>query len=181
MAIPSKPLRDAWRGRVQNTPDQPASAELLELLDATDELEAENARLRRDALLAASLLDARGAEPVLADALRLAVAPETAPRGEALGSLEALRAAFDRHQDEYRRFDRMVAPPVSRPDLCAFLMLAALQPGTQSTLAAAEHDEVWLSVDCDALARVITDAEVRDLHRCGVSLCENRASLQLFV
>lgn len=186
MAIPSKEQRDAWRRKagegVVSSLDRHTPPEFFDLLDAVSELETENARLRRDALLTASLLDARS-EHALATALRRAISPERVARGEAVGSIAALHAAFERHQDEYRQFDRIVSPLALQPDLCAFLVLAGLRPDASgiALLSAAEHDEVWLGVDCVALAAVITDAEVRDLRRCGVRMDSGHSALCLFV
>lgn len=186
MAAPSKEQREAWRRKagegMVSSLDEYSPSEIFDLLDAVDELEAENTRLRRDALLAASLLDARN-EQALATALRRAVDPAQAPRGEAIGSLGALYETFERHQDEYRKFELITSPLAPRPDLCAFLMLSALQPEVSGNdlLSAAEHDEVWLGIDCAALAAVITDDEVRDLRRCGVRMDSVHSALCLFV
>lgn len=94
-----------------------------------------------------------------------------------------LKAAFDRHDDEYTEFERIEKPIHPRRDLCAFLMLHELLPtiGGRDIVVAAEHDGIWLDVDCERLAEVITDDQVRDPHRCGVRYDQNVNSLSLFV
>lgn len=85
---------------------------------------------------------------------------------------DEMAQAFGRHSDEYCEFNRIEHPLHPRPDLCAFLMLHDLVPGGGDIVAAAEHDEIFLSIDQDALAAVVTDDVIRDLTRCGVRLDE---------
>lgn len=97
-----------------------------------------------------------------------------------------LQAAFDSHDDEYLKFGNILAPRHPRRDVCAFLMLADLMPVAATEeppvmVAAAEHDVIWLGVNCKQLAAVITDEQVRDLRRCGVRYDEQFDSLSLFV
>lgn len=79
-----------------------------------------------------------------------------------------LKAAFAAHHDEFLKFERIEKPRTKRRDLHAFLMLDELVPGTKDIIGASEHDEFFLSIELDALAKVITDEQVRDLVRCGV-------------
>lgn len=83
-------------------------------------------------------------------------------------TIEELEEAFETHNEEHCKFERVENPRHPRPDLCAFLMLHDLVLGTQDMVAGASHDEIWLRTDCDALAAVVTDEQVRDLTRCGV-------------
>ena len=96
-------------------------------------------------------------------------------------TLEALGQLFELHTKEYLKFEAIVNPMHTRPDLCAFLMLAALVPGEGDLVSAAEHDIIYLDTNCEKLAGVITSDEVRDLHRCGVSFSAEYACLSLFV
>lgn len=96
-------------------------------------------------------------------------------------TLEALAQLFELHSAEYLKFESIAKPMHSRPDLCAFLMLAALVPGEGDLVCAAEHDIIYLKTNCEQLAAVITSDEVRDLHRCGVSFSEEFDCLSLFV
>lgn len=82
-----------------------------------------------------------------------------------------LKATFEKFEDEYCKFELVKHPKHVRPDLCAFLMLHEISsdPGyKQDIISAAEHDEIYLSIDPDQLAKLITEEQVRDLVRCGV-------------
>lgn len=93
---------------------------------------------------------------------------------------EELEAMFERHSEEERlKFDRVENPRHPRPDLCAFMMLHDLVPAKRDMVCSAEHDEIFLDVDPEDLARVATDDIVRDLVRCGVRY--NGGSLAMFV
>lgn len=71
-----------------------------------------------------------------------------------------IKAAFERHNDEYLEFERIEHPANRRPDICAFLLLDALVPGTDDIVSASAHDEFFLSTDIEALANVATDADI---------------------
>lgn len=84
-----------------------------------------------------------------------------------------LQDLFEKHNDEYIMF-RLVEPKRSRrADLHGFILLDELVPGDRDILAGADLDEVYLSIDVDALAAVITEAQVIELVRCGVQYNEN--------
>lgn len=62
-----------------------------------------------------------------------------------------------------------------RSDLHAFLLLESILPKTPEAggyvmdfVAAAEHDQIWLDVDVEALAEVITEEQIQELDSCGV-------------
>jgi hypothetical protein len=79
-----------------------------------------------------------------------------------------LQAMFQATGDDYGEFDKVENPPCKRADLSAFIMLDRLQPGGADIISASEHDEFFLSTDCDELAKVVTLEIVRDLARCGI-------------
>lgn len=81
---------------------------------------------------------------------------------------EELEACFEKHADEYLRFERVDNPRHQRPDLCAFMMLHDLVPSARDMVSAASHDEIWLDVSPEDLAPVVTDDIVCALVRCGV-------------
>lgn len=85
--------------------------------------------------------------------------------------------------DEFGKFDRVTNKLSNRSDLHAFILLDKLMPGGDwpfpDLIAAAEHDQIYLSIDCDKLNDVITDEQVLELVRCGVMYSED--SLSLFV
>lgn len=87
-----------------------------------------------------------------------------------LDELEALFA--DEDLEEFLKFERVKDPPSKRPDLCAFILLDRLVPGDRDIVAASEHDEFFLAVDCDELAKVATRDDVITLIRCGVRYSE---------
>ena len=95
---------------------------------------------------------------------------------------------WDRYEDEFLKWERVDPKRSVRADLHAFLLLDEILPpnpcpggGYSRMVAWARHDEIYLSVDCDRLAEVITDAQVLELTRCGVRYDENHDSLCMFV
>lgn len=85
-------------------------------------------------------------------------------------TLEEMESLFNKHSGEYIKFERIVSPRHRRPDLCAFLMIDDLIPGSQDLIGCAEHDEFYLSVTTEDLAEAITEDIIKDLIRCGLQL-----------
>jgi hypothetical protein len=96
---------------------------------------------------------------------------------------EMLEIAERNNDEEFGEFKRIVPPDrlSNRPDLHAFLLLDKLIPAASDMVSAAEHDEIWLSIDIDDLAKVITEADIIALTRCGVRFDEDSESLAMFV
>lgn len=79
----------------------------------------------------------------------------------------------------------------SRNDINAFILLDKLLPHTPSVhgnhtyygdmVSCAEHDEIWLDVELEELAKVITETQVRVLSALGVHLDSHNESLHMFV
>ncbi len=93
-----------------------------------------------------------------------------------------LYATFEKHNDEYIRFDRVENKLHSRPDICAFLLLDKLLPNDGSRIvSAAEHDDIYLNADCEKLAEVATDDDILTLIRCGVRYDSSTDGLAMFV
>lgn len=81
---------------------------------------------------------------------------------------------------EFAMFHHIEKPLHKRPDLCAFLMLDQVCPGTSGMVTWAGHDEIALEVTPEALSRAgVTKEFVTDLVRCGVHYDED--SLRMFV
>ncbi len=80
-----------------------------------------------------------------------------------------LRELFEKHHEEYLRFERITIKRCNRPDLHAFLLLEELVPGDTDIVSDARHDEIFLGVEVKDLARIVTEAQVVELLRCGVS------------
>lgn len=85
------------------------------------------------------------------------------------------------NDSEYIKFDRIENPPYPRPDLCAFIKLHELCGGKGDAVTAAEHDEIYLGFDLEALASNATDADIIYLQRCGVRVDEWGEGLAMFV
>ena len=82
---------------------------------------------------------------------------------------------------EYCQFKKIENPTHSRPDVTAFLLLDKLCPAPgRDIVSGADHDEIYLEVDIERLAEVITDEEILILVRCGVRYHETD-SLAMFV
>lgn len=92
---------------------------------------------------------------------------------------EELNELFEKHSDnEYLEFNRVENPRSKRPDLHAFLLLDELVPGEGDLVSAAEHDEYFIHVDIDELCAVITEAQVVELLRCGLSYDDYTESIK---
>lgn len=79
-----------------------------------------------------------------------------------------LKEEFEKHEDEYLKFERIESPLHTRHDVAAFLLLDKLVPGSRGMIAAAEHDEMFLETDMEELAKVATTDDICTLVRCGV-------------
>ncbi|MFS2103602.1 hypothetical protein [Ralstonia sp. Ralssp135] len=79
-----------------------------------------------------------------------------------------LHATFEKYNDDYLNFEAVENKRSQRADLHAFLLLDELQPAGGDIITASYHDEFYLDTDCDELAKVITEEQVRELARCGV-------------
>jgi hypothetical protein len=92
-----------------------------------------------------------------------------------------LHEMFAQFEDDRTRFEAVENKLSNRPDLHAFILLNQLQPKDCDMVSAAEHDQIFLDVDCDELAKVITLDQVHDLTRCGVWYDEGLDCLTMFV
>lgn len=97
-------------------------------------------------------------------------------------SVSQLKATFEKYNDEYIQFQNVANKRSRRPDMHAFIVLDELLPGDGKgdLISAAEHDQFFLDIEPEALARVATEELVLDLVRCGVSYDEKNESLFLF-
>lgn len=101
-----------------------------------------------------------------------------------------LKAIFEKHEDEFLKFELVAHRLSNRPDLHAFLLLDSIVPPeptsgiptrSHNMVASAEHDEIWLHTDLEKLAEFATEGQVVDLIRCGVRLDDEVYSLAMFV
>jgi hypothetical protein len=83
-------------------------------------------------------------------------------------TLDEMKALFEKYSEESNRGFEDVAHKFStRPDIHVFILLNDLLPGRHDMVDCAEHDEIWLDVDVDQLAGVITEQQIADLVACG--------------
>lgn len=95
---------------------------------------------------------------------------------------EEMIELFEKHSDEeYIEFKRVANKRSNRPDLHAFLLLDQLVPGKRDIVCCAGHDEFWLEVQPEDLAKVITEEQIIELLRCGVGYSEDTESFHMFV
>jgi hypothetical protein len=96
--------------------------------------------------------------------------------------VEQLKATFDKYDDEYIQFENIANKRSRRPDMHAFIVLDELLPGDgkDDIISAAEHEQIFLTIEPEALARVATEEIIQDLVRCGVCFDEETESLFLF-
>ena len=94
-----------------------------------------------------------------------------------------LKEVFDQYESEFLNFDRVPEDRKlsNRLDLCAFLLLDQLVPGTRDIVSAAEHDVIYLETDVEKLAEVATLDDVLTLARCGVMWNDEIECLEMFV
>ncbi len=84
-----------------------------------------------------------------------------------------LQETFEKYSDdEFIKFERVENKFSKRSDLHAFILLDKILPGESDIVEAAEHDEIYLGVDEEELAKVITEEQVLELVRSGVSYGE---------
>lgn len=93
-----------------------------------------------------------------------------------------LDEVFEKFEDDYIKFERVENKLHPRPDVCAFLLLDKLVSNAgRDIVAGAEHDEIWLDVDCEKLAAVATEDDILMLTRCGVRYDDDVGRLAMFV
>jgi len=84
---------------------------------------------------------------------------------------------FEKHEDEFCKFEHVIKKRSQRADLHAFLLLDELYPQEQDIVSDAEHDKIWLSVTPDDK---LTEDHVIELLRCGVMWDRYYESLWMF-
>ena len=87
---------------------------------------------------------------------------------------------FDEHENEHGKFDKIETPPSDRPDLCAFLLLDKIVPGSYDIICGAEHDIFWLSVSPEEFCNSCSESDLIYLIRCGVFYDEDVDSFAMF-
>jgi hypothetical protein len=93
---------------------------------------------------------------------------------------EKLIEIFKEEEDEFLEFDKVATKFSKRSDLHAFILLDKLIPGDRHIVAAAEHDEIWLDISLEDLAKVVTPEQVIELIRSGVRLDTHLGGLAMY-
>ena len=93
---------------------------------------------------------------------------------------DQLRDLFEKHDEEFLKFNLAGRTGTNRPDLAAFILLDQLCPATIDIVGCAEHDEIYLNIEVEELAKVITEEQVIELIRCGVMYDDQHDSLCMF-
>ena len=97
---------------------------------------------------------------------------------------------YEKHAEhEYRKWERVTTRRCPRPDLHAMLLLEELvpwQPGTipstgQPMFIHFEHRMGYVGVSPLALAKVVTEAQLVELCRCGLCIDHDTDQLYFFV
>lgn len=86
-----------------------------------------------------------------------------------------LQALFEKHDEEYLKFERIENKYSKRHDLHAFILIDKILANSEDQydiISAAEHDEIFLNANMEELARLITEEQVIELIRCGVRYTE---------
>lgn len=87
---------------------------------------------------------------------------------------------FDKHDEEFLKFERVANKQASRSDVHAFVLLDRLFPGQTDLLCSAEHDQVWLGISTEEISK-LTEEQVIELLRCGVTYDNETDSLTTYV
>lgn len=95
-----------------------------------------------------------------------------------------LQALFEKHEGEYYKFSRVENKYSRLHDLHAFILLDKILANSENHLemiSAAGHDEIFLAVNVEELAKLITEEQVIELIRCGVRYFNEYDCLGMFV
>lgn len=82
--------------------------------------------------------------------------------------IQKLKEKFEKFDGEYLKFDLVENKFSTRRDIHAFILLNQLHPAIVDIVGGANHDEIFLNVDHELIAKFATEEQVADLVRCGV-------------
>jgi len=95
---------------------------------------------------------------------------------------EELDRIFEDNHDLYLK-SKELAPSImtQRRDLRAFTLIDNLLPGRSGDIVSdAQHDMIWLDVNLDELAEVITEEQIQELIMCGCMVDEDLEGLCMY-
>ena len=84
--------------------------------------------------------------------------------------LAIMKEWFAKYDTDYLKFDFIEKKFSTRADIHAFILLDNLVPGICDIIYDSNHEYVILNINIEVLAEVITEDQVRDLRRCGITL-----------
>ena len=85
--------------------------------------------------------------------------------------IKEVERLFIKHADEYLNFKHVVKPRSKSRNLHGIMLLDSLIPfGEGNFLSGAEHDEVYLDVDVEALSEKLSEDLIVELIRSGITL-----------
>jgi hypothetical protein len=98
-------------------------------------------------------------------------------------TVEKMEELFEKLGEDYsNKFEKIEHPiktEFQREDLCAFVLLDRLIKSDKDIVSAAGHDQIWLGVELEELAKVATEEDIKFLEACGVFVSDE--SLSMFV
>jgi hypothetical protein len=108
-------------------------------------------------------------------------------RGENKMTVKQMIKLFDKFGEEgdvdfFEKLEHPIKMEFKRRDLCAFVKLNEIvdcDDDYDDIVSAADHDQIWLGVELEDLAKVITAADIQFLSACGVFISDY--SLSMFV
>lgn len=83
--------------------------------------------------------------------------------------MSSVRELFEKHDEEFCRFERIENPKCKRPDLYAMTILDRLCPGEGDLIVRTDFDSFTFSISVDQLEGVATEEDIITLIRCGVT------------
>jgi hypothetical protein len=94
---------------------------------------------------------------------------------------EELTKIFEEEDNEFLNFDKIQNKRSSRADLHAFMLLDQLIPDSgEDIIVASEHDQIYLAIGLEELAKVATRDHIIELKRCGVMVDDMNEGLSMF-
>lgn len=94
-----------------------------------------------------------------------------------------LKELYEKHNEEFLRYNKIKNPMHRQVDLNAFLMLDKIAPlnNDRDIIAYAAYDEITLAFDPKKVAENATEQEIIDLIRCGVRYDTDEECFIMFV
>jgi hypothetical protein len=93
-----------------------------------------------------------------------------------------IEEVFNKFEDEFLKFDRVLDKLHPRKDVSAFILLDILVPnGNTDIISVLGYDRIYLDTDCDKLSEEATEQDILMLIRCGVMYDSKYNCLSMFV